>query len=140
MSINGRGRKKLLDGKDCFVQWATRGSLRKVYEHYASNGIKNPSTGKPFTENGIYDAALCWVCENPEESREYYLDAGSEIAKHDLLWEEFLVETYMQRCPRQRRKFVDWARAHGFYRKYFHKFSDFYGIVDPDEFDKTLEA
>lgn len=138
MSVLHRGNQRILPGKLAFKLWFELGTLEKAAKAMEEQGYKNKNTGLPFSAQGIYNSAVIWVCENHEEARPYYIKAGSTIAEDDQLWEEFLVQTYATRYRNQRNWFVNWARANGFYRKHFHLFADYFGISDPDEFDKEL--
>lgn len=141
MSIVSRAVNNVLDGKDCFYKWVELGSATKVRNYYANLGIVSPRTGRPFVTSGIYTSAIRYVLENHEEVRHIYLRLGSEIAKSDQAWEEWLVykaiKKYLEISSEGR--FLAWIERNNF-EKYDYMYANKYFNEEPKYTREPMET
>jgi hypothetical protein len=105
-----------LNEEDCFMLWFNLHTLDKVSRHLASKQIINRTTGKMYTRQAVYMAAMRWVFKNPDAAFEYYIKAGADISR--LKWEEWLVKSAIIQLAGQGsiKKFSRWIQENGFER------------------------
>lgn len=87
------GRIKL-DRELCFKKWAELGTLPRVRDYLAEQGIINKRTNKPFSIPAIYYAAKRWVVLNPVEAREYYNHYGWYPSDDE--WNRWIVDNTLK--------------------------------------------
>lgn len=140
MSIVSRAAHKTLDGKDCFYKWLELGSIIKVRNHYANLGMVSPRTKRPFVYSGILAAAYKFVIENHEEVRPIYLGEGSEVAKVDQAWEEWLVHKAIKvyLIISSKGRFLGWIERNNF-EKYDYMYADEYFNEEPKYTRKPMD-
>ena len=125
MSIHGNARK-LLDEELCFKLWVELDSITKVQSHMKLAGMVNPNNGKEFTQMAVWNAAIRWVLEHPDEARKHYKAKGSTLS--DLQWEEWLTEKAMfVYGGSSKSRFFKWIRKMG-YDKYDYVYAKRYGM------------
>lgn len=65
-------KKPLLIPEKCWSDWIELGSLQKVREKYAFEGMLNPITGLPPTVSAIQKSAYTYALENVPQAKEAY--------------------------------------------------------------------
>lgn len=91
----GLRTRGILDPERCWKLWIELGSLNKVKDQFAIEGLINPITMKPPTISAIEKAAYRWALENQEEARQDLSYSWGRVGEPltDERWHEFLVSS-----------------------------------------------
>lgn len=93
------GRPQWLDRERCFYLWMELGSVVKVCSRLYSEGVRNPTTGKPPSEPGVRIAAWKWALYHPEEARQMFI-------KYTGCYTDDQMEYWLDRLQRISRAFL----------------------------------
>jgi len=110
----------MLNDQEVYNLYVELGSFRKVAIFLRSNGQINPSTGKRFTDMGIWHAVYRYGLAHMDELREEFRKQGSN--PDTRLWEERMVMTALIVYKTSKTRFLSWASENGF-MQYNHLFS-----------------
>ena len=69
-------KKKILDDERCFRLYRDTGSVYRVANLLASEGLINQSLGRPYTPQAVYLAAWRWGVTHPKDGKTYIYEVG----------------------------------------------------------------
>lgn len=122
MSISHRQNRLLKrSDKEYFELWMELGTLSKVSRHLALAGEINPKIKQPFSEWTIRTAALRYVIEFPDDTKQFFdAEYGRVLSQKE--WEEYLVRTAISVYDSSTDKLKNWIERKGM-QKYDYIYS-----------------
>lgn len=69
MPIGLRKHKSYLDGRRCLEVWCETGSVYKARIKLANEGMVHPDSGKPPSQQGVWNASWLFILSNPLDAR-----------------------------------------------------------------------
>lgn len=131
MALAGR-RERLLDGREVMELWVKLESTPRIARLWKTEGRINPRTRRPYTQSGIWRAAMIFVATYPDEAREYYRRAGD--VKSDEEWRLFVLRKAMLVWKNARITFMRWAISNEWPLQYKALFEEEMAI-GPEDWD-----
>jgi hypothetical protein len=100
--------KEIFDPKECFLKWHELGDTIRVAKWMASQGKISPLTGKPFSRNSIYVAAMTFAMDNIEFAKSIFKQHG--VTKTEDEWDRWFIKRALRYKCSSKKVYIQWLK------------------------------